>query len=74
MDGCGCPLLNEFRARVISPKIFVCCKRAIARKIAENFICFAVNCTFYDTCSTNDVSRVPLLCFFVLAFEVIVGL
>ena len=46
----------------------------IARKIAENFSLFAVHLNVDEAFITNDMSRVSLLCFFALAFGVIVGL
>ena len=63
---------NELRVCVVSPQIFVCCWRVIARKIHETFSYLAY-CDFYIDISINDVNRVSLLCFFCAIFRGICG-
>jgi hypothetical protein len=58
------PLFIELRARVVSRRVFIRCKRLIARKVAADFSFLAVIRDFYEACVSNDVSRVSLSCLF----------
>jgi hypothetical protein len=49
------PLFIELRARVVSRRVFIRCKRLIARKVAADFSFLAIirDFYFYEACVSN---------------------
>ncbi len=73
MDGRDRPLNNALRACVVSPWIFVCYQRLMARKIAELFGLNSGIRPFYAACCFDELSRGSVSCLLNASFKTAVS-
>jgi hypothetical protein len=73
IDGHDRQYFNKLRACVVSPWIFVCYQRLMARKIAEFFGLNRGVGPFYTACCFDELSRGSFLCLLNASFKTAVS-